>query len=528
MACGVGGPITVAPPPRMYPGPQDQGASAASAMSGQSGVSDSGWSHISTDSATSDMGAMNNYIWPSIPPPLPAAFGGNTAPPPSYSQIAPHMQQMQQMQGIPPQHPPPQQQHQQQQIMQQQQQQQQLMQQQQQQQIPLNNAPNGVHRSPHQFAAPTPSLHHLANGNQQLPPQAPPQGAINVAQVAPQPGEQIDNKYVCRHFLKGRCTWGLECRFFHPAEGAAQADPSFGKQQVFLQQQMKKNLVQPVTIRVGNNVSPQMMPRQQQGTADQLADQLNQMTLCQQPGQQQIMPSAMRPQAMPQHSQGPPQSTQSIGQQQQGAFKLYQNFVQPAPQSVPQPNMSQQPPQYQPHAQQMLPLQGNLPQFTHTVPEGANLLSKYSPAPHGTDVDDHTRKKQKELLEDRRPIIMAAVQTEGYRKNTTEDGYEFTPLNKKATLFVLEKVLDNKANTLVAALREAEMRSSDVRSGGLFGLLSDETLFWSAAEAFHKEGSTGLPKWDAVFSRAQTGDLDCPFSTNCKIPACVYKHVASS
>ena len=204
------------PPPYVAPLPMDQGASAASA---QSGFSDGGWSYISTDSAHSEAG-VGYGVWPPVPPPLPAAFPGPSQQlqHPSYMQVQQQqVPQMSQKRLIQHQDPTPTNGYSQQpgggyQI----------------------NTNNGMYyqqqpQLPQVSQQLTPPTHVINSSNvSQANPSFSSQGSgtptANYAGAQPAPATpqegQMDVKYICRHFVKGRCTWGAECRFYHPSTAA--------------------------------------------------------------------------------------------------------------------------------------------------------------------------------------------------------------------------------------------------------------------------------------------------------------------
>ena len=132
--------------------------------------------------------------------------------------------------------------------------------------------------------------------------------------------------------------------------------------------------------------------------------------------------------------------------------------------------------------------------------EGSNMLLKYSPAPQDMTPDAHASAKQLALLNDRNPIVKAAVEKE-YDMSVAEDGYEFSMKGRHGRQYTVDGLLSG--DQLLAALNEAEVKSPDVRSGGLIGLLSDETLFWSVIHSWHGRGTIHSPKWDGILARAK-------------------------
>eukprot|EP01064_Diplonema_japonicum_P038774 TRINITY_DN950_c1_g1_i2.p1 TRINITY_DN950_c1_g1~~TRINITY_DN950_c1_g1_i2.p1 ORF type:complete len:226 (+),score=61.61 TRINITY_DN950_c1_g1_i2:415-1092(+) len=203
------------------------------------------------------------------------------------------------------------------------------------------------------------------------------------------------------------------------------------------------------------------------------------------------------------------------GGQQQGAFQVFRGYSRDEQQ---QQHVQQQPQFVQQHHQQMVPIQQMVPQAMQQ--EGLNVLLKYSPAPQGVSNDDHEQRKQLQIISDRAPIMKAAL-GKAYSMNLSENGYEFTLNNRNNAVFVLDKLLEG--NALAQALSEAE-RQPDINKGGLYGLLSDETIFWSAIQSWHTKKTAFSPKWDELLQRASGDDLDCPFGMFCKIAHCTFKH----
>ena len=253
-------------------------------------------------------------------------------------------------------------------------------------------------------------------------------------------------------------------------------------------------------------VAPQhpMAQQQQQGglsaqhpLAQQPPPQQQQQQVYPNTSFQQQVPQQMTPQQLPLSQQMTPQQL-PLSQQitpQQMPLQLSQG-QQPQPPPPPPPPAQPMTPQQGP---QQTPQAAAYPQIVAGgAADGVNMLLKYSPAPKDVSPEAHIQNKQLLILHDRLPVLRAAA-AQGYTMTVTSDGYEFTIKGRHGMTFILDKLMEKEA--LGKALAEAEATSADVRDGGLFGLYSDETLFWSTVHSWHNAATTHSAKWDEAFKR---------------------------
>ena len=131
-------------------------------------------------------------------------------------------------------------------------------------------------------------------------------------------------------------------------------------------------------------------------------------------------------------------------------------------------------------------------------------LSKYSPAPKGMSSDEHVAIKQRQIIAERQPTISDAINNK-YTMTLTEDGYVFELKQgaQSGSTYILDKLVES--HKLSQELAYADSISQDIQQGGLFGLLSEETLFWSAVQSWHVHHTTHNQRWDEIFKRAAAG-----------------------